>query len=102
MTTRPRLRLGRHLLPGLIAVGLFVVFVVAIIRSEFPEPTGFPVEESIVANIGFALLNIDAGAIPVEGFLVALIAIAVVLDAALGGAVMLASRDEEFESRGER
>lgn len=97
MTTRPRLRLGRHLLPGIVAIGLFVVFAVTILRAEFAEPAGFPEDESIIENIGFALLNIDAGAIPAEGFLVALIAIAVVLDAALGGAVMLATRDEPEE-----
>lgn len=95
MTTRPQLRIGRHLLPGVLAVGIFAVFVSVIARSDFGASEGFPDEESIIENIGFALLNIDAGAIPAEGFLVALIAIAVVLDAALGGAVMLASRDDE-------
>lgn len=100
MTTRPKLRVGRHLLPGLIAAGLFVLFAVSILRSEFAEPMGFPEEASVVGNIGLALLNIE-GAIPAEGFLVALIAIAVVLDAALGGAVMLASRDEEADEGGD-
>lgn len=97
MTTRPRLRLGRHLLPGLTAIGVFVVFAVVILQSSFEESAGFPEGESIIANLGFALLDIEAGAIPVAGFLVAFIAIAVVLDAALSGAVMLATRDEERE-----
>ena len=102
MTTRPRLRLGSHLLPGLIAVALFGVFVLAILRSSFGDPVGFPEDASIVANIGFALLDIDAGGVPVEGFLVAFIAIALVLDAALDGAVMLAKRepDEAVETDG--
>lgn len=95
MTSRPQLRLGRHLLPGLAAVALFAIFVLLIAGATFDEYAGFPTEESILENIGFALLNIDAGGIPVAGFLVAFIAIAVVLDAALGGAVMLATRDDE-------
>ena len=95
MTTRPRARVGRHLLPGLAAIALFGVFVITILRSTFAEPAGYPADESVIVNIGFALLNIDAGGIPVEGFLVAFIAIAVVLDAALGGAVMLATRDDD-------
>ena len=94
MTTRPRLRLGSHLLPGLLAVALFLVFLAMIASARFDDAVGFPEGESIVANIGFALLNIE-GTIEFEGFLVALIAIAVVLDAALSGAVLLATRDEE-------
>lgn len=95
MTTRPRLRLGRHLLPGLAAIALFLVFAAVIFGSTFDDFSGFPTEDSVLRNIGFALLNIDAGGIPVAGFLVAFIAIAVLLDAALGGAIMLASRDDE-------
>lgn len=95
MTTRPQLRLGQHLLPGLVAVALFAFFLVTIVRSTFEDPAGFDAGESVIENIGFALLNIDAGGIPAEGFLVALIAMAVVLDAALSGAVMLAWRDDD-------
>lgn len=95
MTTRPRLRIGQHLLPGLVAIGTAAFMLVVVLRSEFDESAGFPTDESIIENIGFALLNIDAGAIPAEGFLVAFIAIAIVLDAALSGAVMLGMRDEE-------
>lgn len=96
MTTRPRFRVGRHLLPGLAAVGLFAVLLAIILRSSFEEPLGFPEDESIIENIGFALLDIhELTTIDVAGFLVAFIALAVVLDAALGGAVMLATRDED-------
>ena len=95
MTAAPRPRIGRHLLPGVAAIALFAVIAITVLRSTFDDPSGFPADESIIANIGFALLQIDAGGIPVEGFLVAFIAIAVVLDAALGGAVMLATRDDE-------
>lgn len=101
MTTRPRLQRGQRRWPGVLAVVLFAGFIVAIVQPRagdlfeltFGASQGFPEGESVIANIGYALLNVDAGAIEVEGFLVALILIAVVLDAALGGAVMLASRD---------
>lgn len=96
MTRRPQLRLGSHLLPGIIAIAVFGVFLAMIAVSEFDFPdAGFPTDESVVQNIGFALLNIDAGAIPADGFLVPLLTVAVVLDAALGGAIMLATRDED-------
>lgn len=87
------------MLPGLVAIALFVVFVAFILSSTYVEPVGFPEGESVIENIGFALLNIDAGEIPADGFLVSLIAIAVVLDAALSGAVMLAWRDDDLEER---
>ena len=95
MTTRPQLRVGRHLLPGMIAVALFATLSFIILASSFDNPTGFEAGESVIENIGFALLNIDAGGIDAEGFLVAFIAIAIVLDAALSGAVMLAWRDDD-------
>ncbi len=94
MTTRPQLQLGRHLLNGLIAVAIFGVFSYVVIRAELGEPAGYPEGESITATIGFALLNIPT-TIPTEGFLVAFILIAFVLDAALDGAILLARREEE-------
>ncbi len=95
MTTRPRFRLGRHLLPGAIAIGIFAVLAFIILQTSFGEPVGFPADESVTAHIGYALLGIEANGIDVENFLVAFIAMAVLLDAALSGAVMLASRDSE-------
>lgn len=95
MTSRPRLKLGRHLLPGLAAVALFVVFAVAFLAANFPAPEGFG-EGSITASIGYAMFDLtDLAAHPVEGFLVSFITIAIVLDAALDGAVMLAKREDE-------
>lgn len=93
MTTRPKLRVGSHLLPGLAAVALFALFAFVFLTSSFPAPTGFPAEANVTANIGYALFNIDAGGVPAEGFIVAFFTIAIVLDAALDGAVMLARRD---------
>lgn len=44
MTTRPELRLGRHLLPGLAAVGLFVVIAAAVVAAPLGSAAGFPDE----------------------------------------------------------
>ncbi|MDL5363681.1 proton-conducting membrane transporter [Halalkalicoccus sp. NIPERK01] len=94
MPTRPRLRLGGHLLPGLAAVALFCVLAFVFVTASFPAPQGFPDGANITANIGYAMFNIDAGEVPAEGFIVAFFAIAIVLDAALDGAVMLARKEE--------
>ncbi|MFP4590081.1 MAG: proton-conducting membrane transporter [Halobacteriales archaeon] len=93
MTTRPRLRLGAHLLPGVVAVALFVVLAYVSLRADLGEVVGFPEGESITRNIGFALFDIPTS-IPSEGFLAAFLLIALVLDAALDGAVLLARREE--------
>ncbi|WP_134672036.1 NADH-quinone oxidoreductase subunit J [Halorussus marinus] len=86
------------LVPGLAAVALFGVLAVVFVRASFGDAAGFTGGEGVVASIGYALLNIQhPDAIPSEGFLVALLLIAVVLDAALDGAVLLARRDENGE-----
>jgi NADH-quinone oxidoreductase subunit J len=95
MTTRPQLRIGSHLLPGLAAVALFFLMAFVFLTASFPAPEGFPADANITANIGYALFNIEAGEVPAEGFIVAFLAIAIVLDAALDGAVLLARRDDE-------
>lgn len=93
-TTRPRLKLGSHLVPGLAAVALFVVMAAAFVGAQFPQPQGFPADASITANIGYAMFNLDLGGIPAEGFLVVFVVIAVVLDVAIDAAVYLATREE--------
>lgn len=93
MTTRPRLNLGRHLVPGLAAVALFAVMAAAFLTAEFPAPQGFG-EGSITASIGYAMFDLG-GPIPSEGFLVAFEIIDVALVAALVAAVMLADRESE-------
>lgn len=94
MTTRPRpIDIDRSLLPGLAAVGLFVVMAAVFVTAEFGAPAGFGGADSIVAGIGNALLGITSEGLVPEGFLVALLLVAVVLDAALDGALMLARRD---------
>jgi len=83
--------------PGVAALGLFVVLAAVFLRAPFGDPaSGFVGDAGITASIGYAMFNIQApDAIASEGFLVAFIVIAVVLDAALDGAVMLASREAE-------
>jgi NADH-quinone oxidoreductase subunit J len=98
--TRPRLKRDVDYRPGLAAVALFVVMAAAFVNVQFPAP-GFQENASFVASIGAALFGVDAtvvagdGAIPAEGFLGALIILAVLLDAALDGSLMLAKRDDE-------
>lgn len=106
MTTGPRLiPLDRSLVPGLIAVALFgimtAVFLTAngtaITELAFANPATFP-DTSIVGGIGYALIGAaERGVASTENFLVALILIAVLLDAALDGAIMLAKRDDGGE-----
>jgi NADH-quinone oxidoreductase subunit J len=95
VTTKPRLRTGSHLLPGLAAVVLFVVMAVAILRASFGDPQGFGPDAQITASIGYAMFNLDMGSVPGEGMIVAFIVIAVALDAALDGAILLAKREKD-------
>jgi len=93
--TKPEFDVGSHLLPGLVAVALFAVMATVFLTAGFAPPAGFG-DASVMEAIGFALLNVDvADGVPVEGFLVAFILIAVALDAALDGAIMLARREED-------
>lgn len=98
MTTRPRLKLGRHLLPGLAAVALFVVMTAAFLSAQFPASQGFG-KGSITASIGYALFDLS-GPIASEQFLVAFEIMGVLLVAALTGAVMLARREEDSTPSG--
>jgi NADH-quinone oxidoreductase subunit J len=91
----------------LIAIALFVTMAVTVLtvgdtgllERGFPDPVGFE-SASVITGIGYALIGepAAAGADAVfqntESFLVALILLAILLDAALDGALMLASRDE--------
>jgi NADH-quinone oxidoreductase subunit J len=95
MTTKPELKLGSHLVPGLAAVGLFVVMAATFIGASFPNPQGFAEGANITASIGYAMFNLDFGQVPGESFLVVFIIIAVTLDVALDGAVFLAKREDD-------
>ncbi|MFW6457815.1 MAG: proton-conducting membrane transporter [Halodesulfurarchaeum sp.] len=95
MTTRPEIAERIDALPGLAAVALFVVMGVVIVASTFESAAGFDAGAEITRSIGYALFNLkrDGTIVASEGFLMPFLAIAFVLDAALGAAVMLARRD---------
>lgn len=98
MTTKPQLKLGSHLVPGLAAVALFGVMAVVFLQASFGDAAGFPEGASITASIGYAMFNLDiaqaeATLVDSESFLVAFEIIDIVLVAALAGAVMLARRE---------
>lgn len=100
MTTKPRLKLGSHLVPGLAAVALFGVMAVVFLQTSFGEPAGFPQDASITASIGYAMFNLDISQasqtlVASESFLAAFEIIDIVLVAALVGTVMLARRESD-------
>jgi NADH-quinone oxidoreductase subunit J len=95
MTTRPRLYTSKSQIVGLVAFALFAVFTVVFLTADFGPAETFNGAERITATIGYAMISLDAGTLPVEGFLVSFLIIAVVLDAALDATVMLAKRDED-------
>jgi NADH-quinone oxidoreductase subunit J len=99
MTTKPQLKLGSHLVPGLAAVALFVVMAVVFLGASFPNPQGFAENANITASIGYTMFNLDFGDVTGESMLVAFITIAVTLDVALDGAVHLAKREEGGQVR---
>ena len=105
--SRPRLvALDRQLLPGLVAVALFLALAATILTTGETSPVAFGLTDpagfgdaSSVTGIGYALLAdpAAAGSAAVygqtESFLVALVVLAAVLDAAVSGALLLADRD---------
>jgi NADH-quinone oxidoreductase subunit J len=80
MPTRPRAKVGRHMLPGLAAAALFVVMATVFMRAELPadllDSVGF--DGSVMSSIGYALFdltgtmegNVD-GVVASDGFLAA-------------------------------
>jgi len=95
VTTKPELKTGSHLLPGLAAVVLFVTMAAAILQASFGDPQGFGPDAPITASIGYAMFNLDMATIPGEGMLVAFEIIDAVLVAALVAAVLLARREQD-------
>jgi hypothetical protein len=104
MTTGPKLRLGKTLVPGLLAVGLFGVMALITLNTAFEPMTqaagaGFPDDVSITAELGYALFGFDSlqeiGG--TEPFLAAVLLVAIALDAALDASLVLAKREEEGE-----
>lgn len=90
MSRLPVAPTGR-VLRGAAAVGVIAVLGVAIATAEFAAPAGYG-GASVLESIGLAMINAE-GPLPAIGFLVPLILLALVLDAALEGAVYLAEKD---------
>lgn len=90
-------REDRHWAPGVGAVGLFVLLAIVFVRARLGPAQGFPEGASIVESIGYAMFNLDGGAVPSAGFLAAFEIIGLLLVAALVGAVMLARREGEAQ-----
>lgn len=103
MTTGPKLRLGKTLVPGLLAVALFALMAAIVLNTSFqPMADGGFDADSITAAIGYAMFDLEAlhqsdGVAGTEPFLAAFLLIAVVLDAALDASLVLAKREEEGE-----
>ena len=101
MTNRPRLRLGKTLVPGLLAVGLFGLMALVVLNASFDGATGYPDGISITSEIGYALFDLgelsatEGNMSATEPFLAAFLLIAVALDAALDASLVLAKREEE-------
>ncbi|ESS07162.1 MAG: hypothetical protein A07HB70_00434, partial [uncultured archaeon A07HB70] len=64
MTTRPRLRLGSHLLPALAALALFCVAAALVLTSTFGASQGFPADANVVASIGRAMFGLGGADVP--------------------------------------
>ena len=96
MVTRPELKEDANYVNGLAAAVLFVVLVAVFLTAGFGEPAGFAQDASLVAGIGYALMDLQSmSAVAVEGFLAAFEIIGVVLVVATVAAVTLARRETE-------
>jgi len=96
MATRPEFAEEANYRNGLAAGVLFAVFAAIFVTSTFPDPAGFPQDASLVAGIGYALVDLTGiSPVPTEGFLAVFEIVDVVLVGALVAAVMLARREAE-------
>jgi len=93
--SRPHLATDLRASHGVAALALFAVLAAVFVTAEFPEAVGFEAGESVMDGIGYALFDMAGqSGLVTEGFLVSFILIAVVLDAALDGAIMLARNED--------
>ncbi|MDJ1430757.1 hypothetical protein [Halostagnicola sp. A-GB9-2] len=104
MTTRPELRVGSFLLPGVLAIALFGMMTAIVLNTTFTGTMqGFPDGISVTSEIGYALFDLEPlqsteGSMGnTEPFLVSFFLVAIVLDAALDAALVLAKREDEGE-----
>ncbi|NHX36398.1 MULTISPECIES: hypothetical protein [Halolamina] len=93
MVSRPELKTDTNYVNGLAASVLFVVLAAVFLTANFGESAGFPEDASLVAGIGYALIDLQASAaVSVEGFLASFEIIGLVLVVATVAAVTLARR----------
>jgi len=96
MVTRPELTEDANYANGLAASVLFVVLAAVFLTSGFGEAAGFAEDASLVAGIGYALMDLQSmSAVAVEGFLAAFEIVGLVLVVATVAAVTLASRQTD-------
>lgn len=94
MVSYPELKEDTNYVTGLAAVVLFAVLAAVFLAVGFGEPAGFAEDASLVAGIGYALMDLQgSAAVTVEGFLATFEIVGVVLVAATVAAVTLARRD---------
>jgi NADH-quinone oxidoreductase subunit J len=94
MVSRPELKSDTNYVNGLAAILLFVVLVAVFLTASFGEAAGFAADASLVAGIGYALMDLHAeSAVDVEGFLATFETVGLVLVAATVAAVTLAGRE---------
>jgi NADH-quinone oxidoreductase subunit J len=97
MTTKPELYSGANRAAGLAAVALFVVLAAVFLGVDFGAPAGFPTDASVTASLGYSMFDITGDFVPIAGesMLAAFLTIALALDAALEGSLLLARREED-------
>jgi len=98
MVSRPELKEDANYVNGLAAAVLFVVFAAVFLTAGFGEAASFAEDASLVAGIGYALMDLQTeAAVSVEGFLATFEIVGVVLVAAVVAAVTLARREGDGE-----
>ena len=96
MVTKPELKEDANYVNGLAASVLFVVLVAVFLTSGFGEAAGFAEGASLVAGIGYALMDLQSSSpVAVEGFLMTFEIVGLVLVVATVAAVTLARRQSE-------
>lgn len=96
MVTKPERKEDANYVNGLAAAVLFAVLVAVFLTAGFGEAAGFAADASLVAGIGYALMDLHAqSAVDVEAFLATFQTVGFVLVAATVAAVTLASREND-------
>ena len=102
MTTGPKLRLGKTMVPGVLAVILFGIMAAIVVQTPFESMPSQPFDGlSVTSEIGYAMFDMgvmqDEAVADTEPFLISFLLIAIVLDAALDASLVLAKREEHGE-----